>query len=109
MNSGYMPVSLEAAKADVMAAYLKEHSANAVIRESIMMSLSQTEKYIMYIPTGFTGGSQAKEVLERTMHALAIANRAAIADGALSDEFLSDEHFQKWYADTLSELKQYCN
>lgn len=109
MNSGYMPVSLEAAKADVMAAYLEEHSANAVIRESIMMSLSQTEKYIMYTPAGFTGGSQAKEVLERTMPALAIADRAAIADGTLSDEFLSDEHFQKWYADTLSELKQYCN
>lgn len=109
ISSGYMPVSLEAAKTDAMAAYLEEYCPNAVIRDSIMMSLSQTEKYIMYTPIGFPGGAQAKEVLERTMPALAVADRAAIDDGAPPDEYLSDEHFEKWYADTLSELKQYCN
>lgn len=109
LSSGYLPVSLEAAKTDVMAAYLDTNSSNAVIRDSIMTSLSQLEKYIMYAPTGFAGGSQAKDVLERTMPALAIDDRAAINDGAPPDEFLADEHFEEWYVNTLSELKQYCN
>ncbi len=108
-SSGYMPVSLEAVKTDVISAYLEEHSANAVIRDAIMTSLTQMEKYIMYAPTGFVGGSQAKDVLERTMPALAIADRSAIENGAPPDEYLSEEHFKEWYADTLSELKQYCN
>lgn len=109
ISSGYMPVSLEAAKADVMSAYLEEHSANTVIRDTLMTSLSQMEKYIMYAPTGFCGGSQAKEVLDRTMPALAISDRAAIEDGASPDIYLSDAHFKRWYTATLSELKQYCN
>ncbi|MDE7206262.1 MAG: extracellular solute-binding protein [Lachnospiraceae bacterium] len=107
--SGYMPVSLEAVKADIMSAYLEEHSADAVIRDTIMTSLSQTEKYIMYAPTGFAGGSQAKDILDRTMPALAIADRTAIENGAPHDEYLSDTHFKEWYAATLSELKQYFN
>lgn len=108
-SSGYMPVSLEAAKPEVMAAYLEEASSSTVIQDAVMMSLSQMEKYIMYAPTGFTGGLQAKDVLDRTMPALAADDRAAINDGAPPDEYLTDEHFEEWYADTLSELKQYCN
>lgn len=107
-GSGYMPVSLEAAKPDVMSAYLETHSSNTVINDTILTSLSQLEKYIMYQPTGFCGGTQAKSILEQTMPALAIADRAAIKEGALPDEYLSDAHFQEWYANTLSELKQYC-
>lgn len=108
LSSGYMPVTLEAAKTDIMSAYLEESSSSVIIRDTIMASLSQMEKYIMYAPTGFAGGSQAKAVLEQTMPALAIADRAAIADGTAPDEFLSDRHFKEWYADTLSKLKQYC-
>lgn len=108
-SSGYMPVSLEAVKTDVMAAYLEEHCQNPVIHDTIMTSLSQMEQYIMYAPTGFADGSKAKDVLERTLPALAIADRAAIEAGAPSDKYITDGHFKKWYVDTLSELKQYCN
>ena len=109
VSSGYMPVSLDAVKTDVISAYLVENSSNAVIQDTIMTSLSQMEKYIMYVPTGFAGGSEAKDVLDRTMPALAAKDRAAIEDGALPDEYLSDTYFNEWYADTLSKLKQYCN
>lgn len=107
-GSGYLPVSLEAAKTDVMSAYLEENSSNTIINDAIMTSLSEMEKYIMYTPAGFLGGTPAREVLERTMPALAISDRAAIGEGALPDEYLSEEHFEEWYADTLSQLKQYC-
>lgn len=109
VSSGYMPVSLEAVKPDVISAYLEEHASNAVIRDTIMTSLSQMEKYIMYAPAGFAGGAQAMDVLSRTMPSLAAKDRSAIEGGALPGEYLSDGHFNEWYADTLSELRQYCD
>lgn len=107
-GSGYLPVSLEAVKTDVMSAYLEENSSNAVINDTIMTSLLEMEKYIMYTPTGFSGGTAAREILDRTMLSLAISDRAAIEEGAPPDGYLSEGHFEEWYADTLSQLKQYC-
>lgn len=103
-DCGYMPVSLEAAKADVVSSV----SSDTVVNDAIITSLKQMEKYVMYTPTGFANGTQAKEVLERTMPALAIADRAELEAGAGLDEYLTDQHFQSWYSDTFSELIQYC-
>lgn len=108
ISSGYLPVSLEAVKPDVMSAYLNEHSTNSVINDTIMTALSQFEKYIMYTPTGFSGGTQARAVLAHTMPELAVADRAAIEAGAAPDEYLSEENFDMWYTDTLSKLREYC-
>lgn len=107
-DSGYLPVSLEAAETNVMSNYLSENAASSVISDTITASLSQGEKYIMYTPSGFAEGTQARAVLARTMLEAAATDRTAIESGALIDEYLSDERFNEWYRDTLSELKKYC-
>jgi len=107
-GTGYLPVSLDAAQTGVMSDYLSQNGLNSVVNDTIMTSLSQAEKYIMYTPAGFTAGTQARTVIGRTMLEAAITDRAAIEAGALPDEYLSDEHFNEWYQDTLSELKKYC-
>ena len=108
-DSGYLPVSLEAAETNVMSNYLNENAASSIISDTITTSLSQGEKYIMYTPSGFAEGTQARAILARTMLEAAITDRAAIEAGALIDEYLSDEHFNEWYRDTLSELKNTVN
>lgn len=117
-ESGYLPVSLEAAQTNVMSEYLDENAANSVVSDTITTSLSQGEKYIMYTPSDFAEGTQARAILARTMLDAAATDRAAIEAGALVDEYPSDEHlvdeylsddrFNEWYQDTLSELKKYC-
>lgn len=107
-NSGYLPVSLDAAETSVFSDYLTENGSDSVVSDAITTSLSQSEKYIMYTPAGFAEGTQARAVLARTMLDAAIRDHAAIEEGAQIDEYLSDEHFNEWYRDTLSKLKKYC-
>ncbi|MBD5452609.1 MAG: extracellular solute-binding protein [Lachnospiraceae bacterium] len=108
-NSGYLPVSLDAAETSVVSDYLTENVSDSVVSDTITTSLSQSEKYIMYTPAGFAEGTQARAVLARTMLDAAIRDRAAIEEGALIDEYLSDERFNEWYRETLSELKNTVN
>lgn len=60
-------------------------------------------------------GSSARKVLEYGLSDLAVADRETveqrIAEGqSASDaeaEFLTDDHFETWYQDICSQLKQY--
>lgn len=106
--SGYMPVSLEASQTDVMEAYLKEHATDSIIRDAILTSLAQSQKYVMYTPSAFLQGAQARAVIGHTMLSSAITDRETIKGGAAPDKYLSDERFDKWYASTLFELRKYC-
>ena len=62
----------------------------------------------MYTPPAFARGTQARNILESTMPELAANDRAAVEAGTPVEEFLTDEHFEEWYQDTLSKLKECC-
>lgn len=105
VNSGYMPVSVEAIKAENVDAYLLEHSASDIVRDTLMVALEENNNYVMYTPPAFSGGDQARKILRNTMNELAVNDRAAIEAGADINDFLTDEHFEEWYNDTLSQLQ----
>ena len=64
---------------------------------------------------GCVGGSSARKVLEYGLSGLAAADRETveqrIAEGQSAPdaeaEFLTDDHFETWYQDICSQLKQY--
>ena len=107
-SSGYIPVSLDASGTEAMSDYLSQNSSDSAVTDAIMTSLSQMEQYIMYTPGGFVNGTQAREIIGRTMLATAITDRAAIENGASLDSYLTGERFDKWYASTFSQLRIYC-
>lgn len=107
-GTGYLPVSLDITGTQAVADYLKENSANRVVNDTITTSLSQVDKYVMYTPAGFAGGTKAREIIGRTMLDTAIEDRAAIENGAPIDAYLTGERFDKWYASTYVELRNYC-
>lgn len=108
VNSGYMPVSVEAVKTENMDKYLAENPASAIVSDTLHVALEENSRYIMYTPPAVTGGTQARSILDTTMPALAIRDRAAVEGGASVDDFLTDEHFDEWYEDTLSQLQECC-
>ena len=108
VNSGYMPVSVEAVKLETVDSYLAENPANALVSDSLHVALDEISRYIMYTPPAFTGGTQVRNILDITMPSLALQDRAAVEAGAPIDDFLTDEHFEEWYEDTLTQLKEYC-
>ena len=69
----------------------------------------------LYTPHAFSGGTDARAVLEYAMSDKATADRTTIdermADGQsfaeASAEFLTDECFEAWYQDTLTALQAY--
>lgn len=108
VNSGYMPVSVEAVKTENVDRYLAENPTSAIVADTLHVALDENSRYIMYTPPAVTGGTQARSILDSTMPALALKDRAAVEKGAPVDEFLTDEHFDEWYEDTLSQLLECC-
>ncbi|MDE7479390.1 MAG: extracellular solute-binding protein [Lachnospiraceae bacterium] len=108
INSGYMPVSVEGVKIETVDNYLADNPASDMIRDTLHVALDENSRYVMYTPDAFTGGTQARSVLDTTLPELAIQDRAAVEGGASIDDFLTDEHFDDWYEDTLAQLKEYC-
>ena len=53
---------------------------------------------------GCVSGSSARKVLEYGLSDLAAARHSAADADA---EFLTDDHFEAWYQDICSQLKQY--
>lgn len=109
VNSGYMPVGVEAIKPENVDRYLLEHPTADIVRDTLSVSLDENNRYVMYTSPAFIGGTQAREILERTMPELAASDRAAVEAGAPLNDFLTDEHFDEWYLDTLSKLKECCD
>ena len=63
----------------------------------------------------FEGGQDARSVLEYSMSDLADADRKAVQERidagqtmeAATEEFLTEEYFDRWYEDTLTKLQAY--
>ena len=108
VNSGYMPVSKEAVNPENVEQFLSENPTSAIVSDTLRISIEENSEYVMYTPPAFTGGTQARSVLDTTMPALALKDRAAVDGGTAIDKFLTDEHFEEWYNSTLKQLEACC-
>ena len=108
VNSGYMPVSKEAVNPENIEQFLSENPTSAIVSDTLRVALEENENYMMYTPPAFTGGTQARSVLDTTMLELALRDRAAVDGGTAIDKFLTDEHFEEWYNSTLKQLEACC-
>ena len=69
----------------------------------------------LYTTPAFEGGQDARSVLEYSMSDLADADRKAVQERiaagqtmeAATEEFLTEEYFDRWYEDTLTKLQAY--
>ena len=108
VNSGYMPVSVEAIKIENVDDYLAQNPTSAIVTDTLHVALDEVSRYIMYTPPAVTGGTQARSVLDTSMLDLAIEDRAAVDNGTPISTYLTDEHFEEWYEDTLAQLQECC-
>ena len=69
----------------------------------------------LYTPRAFSGGTNARAILEYSMSDKASADRAAVKEAMAqgqsfeeaSAQFLSDKCFEVWYQDTLASLEAF--
>ena len=111
--SGYLPVTKDANSITAI------RSAGSELSESMDKILSTAVQTVksnrLYTTRAFKNGRSARSVLEYAMSDRAGTDRAVveqrIADGmsakAAQAEFLTDAYFEKWYSETLAQLKQY--
>ena len=113
VGSGYLPVTHEADDinfVDNSGLNLTENMHN-ILSEAI----NAVENNELYTPKPFNGGAAARKVLEYGISDKATADRAAveekIAAGQSAEEaeaeYLTDEAFESWYQDILSQLNEY--
>lgn len=107
-NSGYMPVSVDAINTENIETYLAGRPTDDIVGDTLAVSLDENSRYVMYTPSAFAGLNQARNILASTMPDIASNDRAAIESGADIEAFLTDEHFDEWYDDTLLQLKECC-
>ena len=75
----------------------------------------EPERKILRLSDSFEGGQDARSVLEYSMSDLADADRKAVQERidagqtmeAATEEFLTEEYFDRWYEDTLTKLQAY--
>ena len=113
VSTGYLPVTKSGSNMDTIRSSGLDISADieAVLTEAVNTVNQDT----MYTPTAFSKGTDARAVLENTLNDAAAPDRATVeerlAQGQTLEEataeFLTDEHFNAWYQNTLTALKEY--
>lgn len=115
LSSGYLPVKKEANQIQVVQKYFQEQNLaiSDVCKETICVALEELNEYQTFASKGFVKGDQAREVLNSLMMEWAIEDvkvvRNRIQKGEESEqamqEFLSEQHFQKWYRELCRQLE----
>ncbi len=113
VGSGYMPVRRDANDISYIAECVPDISQN--MKDILTAAIQTVDDNILYTPKAFERGSDARKILEYSMSDIATADRAVVKENlekgmtleeAVSD-FVTDEHFDKWYYETLESLKAY--
>ena len=113
VSSGYLPVTREGNSIDAIRASGLALSDD--MDQVLTVATATVNDNHLYTPRAFSGGTDARAVLEYAMSDKATADRTTIdermADGQsfaeASAEFLTDECFEAWYQDTLTALQAY--
>ena len=118
VQSGYLPVRSDTGTAEAYRKYMQDSDmkAEGIEKDTILMSLKQTESSQLYTLKGFTGGAQVRNVLESSMIELAVADRAKVdrkikkgtkREKALAP-YLTEDYFMQWYKNTKAQLEELC-
>lgn len=113
VDSGYLPVTREGNSIDAIRA--SGLTISDEMDEVLSAAVDTVNENHLYTPRAFSGGTDARAILEYAMSDKASADRATVQslmDGGQSFEdasaqFLSDECFEAWYQDTLTALQAY--
>ena len=113
VGSGYLPV-MKAAN-DMTAIKACGLTLSPVVEQVLTAAVDTVNHDRLYTTLAFEGGQGARKVLEYALSDKALADRATVREriaGGMSAaeaeaEFLSDECFESWYQDTLTQLQAY--
>ena len=113
INSGYMPVTKSANSMDAIRA--AQGSITPIMEQILTAAVGTVNQDKLYTPRAFQGGTEARSILEYSMSDLAAADRASVVEGLAQGQsleeaaaqFVSDEHFNAWYEDTLAKLEKF--
>ena len=113
VDSGYLPVTHEGNSIDAIRA--SGLALSDEMDEVLSAAVDTVNKNHLYTPRAFSGGTNARAILEYSMSDKASADRAAVKEAMAqgqsfeeaSAQFLSDECFEAWYQDTLASLEAF--
>ena len=113
IGSGYLPVTQ---KANDMIEIRKSGTDLSKSMDKVLTKAVETvNNNELYTTPAFESGQDARSVLEYSMSDLADADRKAVQERIdagqtmeeATEEFLTDEYFDRWYEDTLTKLQTY--
>lgn len=113
VDSGYLPVTHEGNSIDAIRA--SGLALSDEMDEVLSAAVDTVNENHLYTPRAFSGGTNARAILEYSMSDKASADRAAVKEAMAqgqnfeeaSAQFLSDECFEAWYQDTLASLEAF--
>lgn len=113
VDSGYLPVTHEGNSIDTIRA--SGLALSDEMDEVLSAAVDTVNENHLYTPRAFSGGTNARAILEYSMSDKASADRAAVKEAMAqgqsfeeaSAQFLSDECFEAWYQDTLASLEAF--
>ena len=113
VDSGYLPVTHEGNSIDTIRA--SGLALSDEMDEVLSAAVDTVNENHLYTPRAFSGGTNARAILEYSMSDKASADRAAVKETMVqgqsfeeaSAQFLSDECFEAWYQDTLASLEAF--
>lgn len=113
IGSGYLPVTKEASKEETLEKSGVDMTPE--VKSVLQMAAKTVSENTLYTTPAFAEAKDARKVLEYAMSDLAVADRGTaeerIAAGQTAEqaeaEFLTDDYFDKWYQDTLAQLKAF--
>ena len=113
VGSGYLPVTNEANSIDKIKSV--ESDISSFMEEILTKSVDEINNNNLYYMHAFENGNDARTVLQEAFEDVAQQDRATVeerlAEGQSAQEaeaeFLSDDYFENWYQNVLSELQAY--
>lgn len=113
VGSGYLPVTNEANSIDKIKSV--ESDISSSMEEILTKSVDEINNNNLYYMHAFENGNDARTVLQEAFEDVAQQDRATVeerlAEGQSAQEaeaeFLSDDYFENWYQNVLSELQAY--
>ena len=113
VGSGYLPVTNEANSIDKIKSV--ESDISSSMEEILTKSVDEINNNNLYYMHAFENGNEARTVLQEAFEDVAQQDRATVeerlAEGQSAQEaeaeFLSDDYFENWYQNVLSELQAY--
>ena len=113
VGSGYLPVMKEAN--DMKKIKESDKDLSASMEAILTVGVDTVNNSTLYTTKAFKGGQGARNVLQYSMSDLATADRAVVEERmaggetleAATADFLTDEYFQNWYQDTLTQLQAF--